>query len=93
MVGQAPPYEEWRCVGPFNSASCENIDFVARTKEAEKGGRGSILPETVKVISTVPMGVAVKLIGEGLTSGKVHQPILTVEQIAELDEDARRLGR
>ncbi|MFC1888643.1 protein NO VEIN domain-containing protein [Thermodesulfobacteriota bacterium] len=47
--------------------------------------RGSILPEPVKIIAIVPMGDSVKLIGEGMESGKVHQPILTAEQIAELE--------
>ena len=45
---------------------------------------GSLLPEPVKVIALVPMGDSIKLIGEGMRSGKVHQPILTAEQIAEL---------
>ena len=47
--------------------------------------RGSILPEPVKVISVIQLGDSVKLIGEGLTTGKVHQPILTAEQIATLE--------
>src|SRR5205807_2076317 len=47
--------------------------------------RGSILPEPVKVISIIQLGDSVKLIGEGLTTGKVHQPILTAEQIATLE--------
>jgi superfamily II DNA or RNA helicase len=47
--------------------------------------RGSILPEPIKIITTVPMGNSIKVIGEGLSSGKVHQPVLTVEQIAELE--------
>ena len=45
---------------------------------------GSIFPEPVKVITVVPVGDSIKLIGEGMNSGKVHQPILTEEQIAEL---------
>jgi superfamily II DNA or RNA helicase len=47
--------------------------------------RGSILPEPVKVLSIIQMGDSVKLIGEGLNTGKVHQPILTAEQIATLE--------
>ncbi len=47
--------------------------------------RGSILPEPIKVIATVPMGDSIKLIGEGLITGQVHQPILTLGQIAELE--------
>ena len=47
--------------------------------------RGSILPEPIKIIATVPMGDSLKLIGEGLNSGKVHQPVLTQKQLAELE--------
>ena len=47
--------------------------------------KGTIFPETVKVIAMVPVGDAIKLICEGLTTGKVHQPILTQEQIAKLE--------
>lgn len=47
--------------------------------------RGAIFPEPVQVIVVVPMGEAVKLIGKGLTSGKVHEPILNAEQLASLE--------
>ncbi len=47
--------------------------------------RGSVLPEPIKVIATAPMGESLKLIGEGLTTGQVRQPILTPEQITELE--------
>jgi len=47
--------------------------------------RGAIFPEPVKVIMTRPMGDAIMLIGEGVHSGMVHQPILTAEQIATLE--------
>jgi len=47
--------------------------------------RGSVLPEPVRIIDVVQMGDSVKLIGEGLDSGKVHKPILTRAQVAELD--------
>ena len=47
--------------------------------------RGSILPEPIKLISITQLGDSVKLIGEGLTTGKVHKPILTAEQIATLE--------
>ena len=46
--------------------------------------RGPILPEPVQVIVTVPMGEAVKLIGKGLTTGIVHEPILNAAQLAQL---------
>jgi len=47
--------------------------------------RGAFFPEPVKVIAVVPMGDSVKLIGEGLNSGKVHQPMLTPDQISGLE--------
>ncbi len=43
--------------------------------------QGSLFPEPVKVIAVVQMGESIKLIGEGLTTGKVHQPVLTPEQV------------
>ena len=47
--------------------------------------RGALFPEPVKVITVIPMGGSVKLIGEGLKTGKVHQPVLTPDQIASLE--------
>jgi hypothetical protein len=47
--------------------------------------RGAIFPEPVQVIVVVPMGDSVKLIGKGLYSGKVHEPILNAEQLATLE--------
>src|SRR5216683_4959886 len=47
--------------------------------------RGAIFPEPVKILTIVPLGDAIKLIGEGLETGRVHQPILTAEQIATLE--------
>ncbi|MBN2396706.1 MAG: DUF3883 domain-containing protein [Candidatus Atribacteria bacterium] len=47
--------------------------------------RGSIFPELVKIISVVPVGDSVKLICEGMNTGKVHQPVLTPEQIEQLE--------
>ena len=46
---------------------------------------GSLLPEPIKIIALVPLGDSIKIIGEGRNSGKVHQPILTKDQIAELE--------
>jgi hypothetical protein len=46
---------------------------------------GLILPEPVKIIHLVPMGDSIKLIGEGMRSGKVCQPVLSPEQIAKLE--------
>lgn len=46
--------------------------------------RGPLFPEPVEVITTIPMGVAVKLVGKGLRTGQVYDPVLTVVQLAQL---------
>jgi hypothetical protein len=38
-----------------------------------------MFPEPVKVIRVVPMGGSIKLVGYGMTTGKVHQPPVTAE--------------
>ena len=56
--------------------------------EALKPGalvRGAIFPEPVKVISMVSMGCSIKLICEGLETGRVNQPVLLPEQIDALE--------
>ena len=52
--------------------------------------RGPLFPEPVQVIVTIPMGNAVKLIGKGLITGQVHEPILTAEQLAKLEASPDR---
>jgi hypothetical protein len=47
--------------------------------------RGPIFPEPVQIIVTVPMGTSVKLVGKGLVTGRVHEPVLDSEQVATLD--------
>ena len=47
--------------------------------------RGPIFPEPVQVIVTVPMGDSVKLIGKGLNTGFVHEPVLNTIQLAQLN--------
>lgn len=47
--------------------------------------RGPIFPEPVQVIVVIPMGDSVKLIGKGLKTGKVHEPILDAEQLSKLE--------
>ena len=47
--------------------------------------RGPIFPEPVQVITTIPMGTSVKLIGRGLNTNFVHEPILSQEQLAQLE--------
>lgn len=46
--------------------------------------RGPLLPEPVQVITVIPMGDSIKLIGKGLNTGLVHEPILSAEQIVKL---------
>ena len=45
--------------------------------------RGSLFQEPLKVITTIPMGESLKTLWEGMESGKVHQPILKEDQLAE----------
>ncbi|MEG5055696.1 protein NO VEIN domain-containing protein [Microcoleus sp. B13-B6] len=47
--------------------------------------RGSLFPEPVKVIMVVPMGDAIKLIGKGINTNQVYEPILSKEQVAQLE--------
>lgn len=47
--------------------------------------RGPIFPEPVQVIVSIPMGQSVKLVGKGLNTGQVHEPILNAEQVATLE--------
>ena len=47
--------------------------------------RGPLFPEPVQVITTLQIGESVKLIGKGLESGRVHEPILTPDQLSMLD--------
>ena len=46
--------------------------------------RGSLFQEPLKVITTIPMGESLKTLWEGMESGKVHQPILKEDQLAQL---------
>ena len=47
--------------------------------------RGPIFPEPVQVIVSIPMGSSVKLVGKGLVTGQVHEPILDASQVATLE--------
>ncbi|MFZ3167837.1 MAG: hypothetical protein WA130_09500 [Candidatus Methanoperedens sp.] len=38
--------------------------------------RGPIFPEPVQIIVGILMGDSIKLIGKGLSTGQVHEPIL-----------------
>src|SRR5271165_811704 len=47
--------------------------------------RGPMFPEPVKIIRVVPMGGSIKLVGQGMNTGLVHQPILSPAQLANLE--------
>lgn len=47
--------------------------------------KGPIFPEPVQVITTIPLGESIKLIGKGLRSGQVYEPILSLEQLTLLE--------
>ena len=58
------------------------------TREKLKPGiivYGPLFHERIKVIVIVPMGSAVKLVGKGLDTGKVYEPVLNDEQISKLE--------
>ncbi len=46
--------------------------------------RGALFPEPVQVIIAVPIGASIKLIGKGLRTSQVYEPILSPEQVASL---------
>lgn len=46
--------------------------------------KGPLFPEPVKIITTVDLGSSVKIIGEGLVTGRVHQPVLTNAELSQL---------
>ncbi|MGH9328291.1 MAG: helicase-related protein, partial [Terriglobia bacterium] len=45
---------------------------------------GPLFPEPVQVIVATQMGDAIKLIGKGVRSNKVYEPILSIDQLAQL---------
>ncbi len=47
--------------------------------------RGPLFPEPVQIITIIPMGDAVKLIGKGVTSKQVYEPVLNAEQLSRLE--------
>ena len=55
--------------------------------------RGPMFPEPVKVIRVVPMGGSIKLVGQGMNTGLVHQPILSPAQLANLEGTTQSLSR
>lgn len=45
---------------------------------------GPLFPEPVQIIVVLPMGSSVKLVGKGLRSNTVYEPVLSAEQLALL---------
>ncbi|CAN5882732.1 helicase-related protein [soil metagenome] len=52
--------------------------------------RGPIFPEPVQVLVVVPLGESVKVIGKGLTTGQVYEPILNADQLSKLEMTPER---
>jgi len=50
--------------------------------------RGNLLPEPVEIITALPMGDSVKIIGKGLNTNQVRQPIFNAEQLSTLSLSA-----
>jgi len=46
---------------------------------------GPLFNEQIKVITVIPVGNSIKLIGEGMESGQVYKPILNDEQLSKLE--------
>jgi superfamily II DNA or RNA helicase len=57
----------------------------AEELKANKILRGPIFPEPVQIIVCIPMGDAVKLVGKGINTSKVYEPVLTPDQLATLE--------
>jgi len=51
---------------------------------------GSMLSEPVRILAVQPFGESVKIIGQGLRSNSIHQPILSPDQLASLQISPER---
>jgi superfamily II DNA or RNA helicase len=45
---------------------------------------GPLFPELIEVITVTPMGEVVKLVGKGIRTGRVHEPVLTATHLSQL---------
>lgn len=45
---------------------------------------GPTIPESIEVLTTIPMGTSLKVIGRGLKTGSTYDPVLNAAQIAQL---------
>ena len=62
-----------------------DLENIATKLKANAIVRGPIFPEPVQVIVAIPMGDSVKLVGKGLNSGQVYEPVLNAEQVTRLE--------
>ncbi|MEW6266136.1 MAG: helicase-related protein [Thermodesulfobacteriota bacterium] len=46
---------------------------------------GPVFPEPVQVILTMPIGDSIKIVGKGMRTGQVYEPILTPGQLAQIE--------
>ena len=46
---------------------------------------GPTLPERIEVLAVIPIGNALKIIGRGTSSGLTFDPVLTADQVAQLE--------
>ncbi|MFQ5455308.1 MAG: helicase-related protein [Nitrospirota bacterium] len=47
--------------------------------------QGALFKEQIKIIAIIPMGDVIKLVGKGLDSGQVYEPVLNDEQLSKLE--------
>ncbi|MBI5864306.1 MAG: DEAD/DEAH box helicase [Planctomycetes bacterium] len=47
--------------------------------------RGPLLPEPIELITAVAVATSVRLIGRGLRSSRAYDPVLTLEQLSQLE--------
>ncbi len=45
---------------------------------------GVFIPEAMEVLSVIPFGLSLKILGRGTKTGQSYDPILSPEQIAQL---------
>ena len=62
-----------------------NIDLLIEQLQPDVLVKGSLFPEPIKVITTIPLGDSLKLIGSGMNSQKTYQPVLNLEQLKQLE--------
>lgn len=51
---------------------------------------GPFIPEPIEVLAITPLGASLKVIGRGTQTGLTHDPVLSREQLEQLDISAER---